>query len=126
MYKLTINGRKPFDAEKESYNEGDEVVIRIPVMTDCSIRVYSSDADVGRSEYLDGALVYRFVMPANDVDVKTEVTNNMMNKAPSFMMAAAPDMMAAANSVSFYCPECGRKAGSTDKFCTECGTKLIK
>lgn len=144
-HKLQIGGNNAFHGvTRTEFEEGEEIVFRVPFLTDCSTSVTSDDVRLERvydsSTYDD---IFRIVMPEHDVNINISSVSNMMRPPMSpddnFMAnfagmsmfemqqnaPQAPEVPEDSERPSKYCSSCGaRLVSDTQKFCGECGAKL--
>ena len=133
MFRLSVNTHKPFD-NREFYNAGEKVELRIPLITDVNMHVSSKDISLPSFAIEDGHRVYRFIMPEHDVDIVFSTSGlmtydpNVDNVTMGSMMNTSVANMLYVNTFSSekFCPECGNIKTESEAFCKPCTLRLSK
>ncbi len=129
MKKVTMNGRNDallYGLKRNSFNEGEKVEFRVPVMTDCSIDIISDEVLITQ-EYEGGSIKCSFLMPDKDVDVSVGFRSSMMNpnfRPLPFKMNTNGNGTEKVTREARKCPACGEINTHGYRFCTECGSPL--
>ena len=131
------NNNRLHNVSRNMYEPGEKVYFHVMQPCDADLRITSEQVDITPEGGVPtGALVYSFVMPDCDVEVKISITNSMerlgfdMRQKPCDLgppFGGFADMRPEHPPFKdmIFCPECGVQVEDGQKYCHECGYRLI-
>lgn len=137
MYKVIGIKKNPMDdsylaisGEEILFEPGEVVQFSTLDVTDCNMNLIVKGTDYKKikSGYCTGG-TYEFVMPENDVEIITEIHNNMAYNPANMQseiasMPPSPYPAMKDSEVMKYCPNCGN-INTSGNYCPECGARLL-